>query len=110
MASVDSSTDRVSTHVIKQAMKEAGYTRLATQLALTRLARMQFVEPSEDSDYNGNSFMVYRMLEAGEDWLLQNQESSNFASLERIHESKPPIRLQAWGLQMTMCLLNRLSP
>ena len=74
MANVDSSTDHVSTNVIKQAMQEAGYTRLATQLALTRLARMQFVEPSEDSDYNGNSSVVYRMLEDGEDWLLQNQE------------------------------------
>lgn len=57
MANVDSSSDSVSTHTIKQDMEKAGYTRLATQLALTRLARMQLVEPGEDSDYNGNSFV-----------------------------------------------------
>jgi hypothetical protein len=55
-------------------MEKAGYTRLATQLALTRLTRMQFVEAGEDSDYNGNPFVSYRMLEAGENWLLENQE------------------------------------
>ncbi len=74
MANVDSSTDRVSTNAIKLDMEKAGYTRLATQLALTRLARMQLVESSEDSDINGNTFVLYRMLEVGEDWLLANQE------------------------------------
>jgi hypothetical protein len=31
---------------------------------------MQFVEAYEDSDVNGNTFIEYRMLEAGENWLL----------------------------------------
>jgi nucleoside 2-deoxyribosyltransferase len=74
MANVDSSRDSVSTGTIKQDMQKAGYTRLATQLALTRLARMQFVEATEDADYNGNPFVCYRMLEEGENWLLENQE------------------------------------
>jgi DNA-binding PadR family transcriptional regulator len=74
MANVDASTDRVNTYTIKQDMENAGYTRLATQLALTRLARMQFVEASEDSDMNGSVSILYRMLEAGENWLLENQE------------------------------------
>lgn len=73
MANVDASSDRVHAYTIKQDMENAGYTRIATQLALTRLARMQFVEASEDSDMNGNT-SLYRMLEAGEDWLLENQE------------------------------------
>jgi hypothetical protein len=74
MANVDSPTDTVSTHIIKQNMETAGYTRLATQLALTRLARMNLISPSEDSDYNGNTFVVYRILELGENWLLDNQD------------------------------------
>jgi nucleoside 2-deoxyribosyltransferase len=89
MANVDSSTDRVSTNTIKQDMENAGYTRLATQLALTRLARMQLVEASEDSDYNSNPFVSYRMLEAGENWLLENQEKLEL----RITLKPPPPRL-----------------
>jgi hypothetical protein len=74
MANVDSSTDRVSTNEIKADMENAGYNRLATKLALTQLARMQLVEAGEDSDDNGNPFISYRMLEAGENWLVANQE------------------------------------
>jgi len=74
MANVDSSADKVSAHTIKQDMQKAGYTNLATQLALTRLSRMRFVEATEDSDYNGNDFVCYRMLEEDENWLLENQE------------------------------------
>ena len=74
MANVDSSADKVGTHTIKQDMQKAGYTNLATQLALTRLSRMNFVEALQDSDYNGNEFVCYRMLEEGENWLQANQE------------------------------------
>lgn len=74
MANVDSSGDRVSTATIKRDMENAGYTRLATQLALTRLARMHFVEAFEDSDFNGNPFISYQMREPGENWLLENQD------------------------------------
>ncbi len=74
MANVDSSTDMVSTVTIKQDMLKAGFTKLATQLALTRLARMRLVEAREDTDYNGNSFMAYQILEEGENWLLDNQD------------------------------------
>jgi hypothetical protein len=63
----------VSTATIKHDMERAGYTKLATQLALTRLTRMNFIAPGEESDYNGNPFVIYRMLEAGENWLLDNQ-------------------------------------
>lgn len=74
MANVDSSSDRIFTGTIKQDMQKAGYTKLATQLALTRLSRMGFVEATEDSDINGNSFVCYRVLEPGENWLLDNQD------------------------------------
>jgi hypothetical protein len=74
MANIDSSSDRVATSTVKQDMENAGYTRLATQLALTRLARMSFVQAVEDSDYNSNPFVSYQILAAGEDWLLENQD------------------------------------
>jgi nucleoside 2-deoxyribosyltransferase len=74
MANIDSSADSVSTYIIKQDMEKAGFTRLATQLALTRLSRMNFVAADEESDMNGNRFYVYRLLDGGEVWLLENQD------------------------------------
>ena len=75
MANVDSSTDGVSVSTIKSDMEKAGYTKLATQLALTRLTRYEMVEPFEMQDGGyGNSYTVYRILTQGEDWLLANQE------------------------------------
>jgi hypothetical protein len=70
-ANLDSSADTVDAHIVKQDMQKAGYTNLATQLALTRLSRMQFVEATEGTDYNGNVFVAYRMQEEGETWLLE---------------------------------------
>jgi hypothetical protein len=74
MANVDSSTDCVGASLIKQDMERAGYTRLASQLALTRLSRMEFVKAADDADHNGNPFVAYQILQAGEDWLLENQD------------------------------------
>jgi hypothetical protein len=94
MANVDSSTDRVRAYTIKEDMQKAGYTRLATQLALTRLSRMQFVEATEESDYNGNDCVFYRMLKEGENWLLENQEK-----LELRTASRRPSRSQGQSFQ-----------
>jgi nucleoside 2-deoxyribosyltransferase len=74
MANVDSPEDRVSTEMIKRDMERAGFTRLATQLALARLSRLSFVEVGQDADYNGNTFAAYRILGDGESWLLDNQD------------------------------------
>jgi nucleoside 2-deoxyribosyltransferase len=87
MANVDSSNDGVSTNTIKTDMEKAGYTRLASQLALTRLSRMGYIIPGEDSDYNGNSWVVYKMLPDGEDWLLDHQDR-----LELKAAPPPPVR------------------
>jgi hypothetical protein len=35
---------------------------------------MGFVEPFENSTYNDEPFIAYRLLTAGEDWLLENQD------------------------------------
>jgi hypothetical protein len=83
MANVDSSADEVSAHVVKQDMQKAGYTNLATQLALTRLSRMQFVEATEGTDYDGSNFVAYRMQEEGETWLLENQDKLELMSIPK---------------------------
>jgi hypothetical protein len=74
LANADTPRSGVSTYTIKQDMGKAGYMRSATQLGLIRLDRMGFVEAFEDSNYNGEPFMAYRLAPAGEDWLLDNQD------------------------------------
>src|SRR6266568_120886 len=74
MANRDSESDGVTAGTIKSNMGNAGYTALATSLALTHLSRIRFVEAVEDHDINGEPFFRYTLLTAGEDWLLENQD------------------------------------
>jgi hypothetical protein len=74
MASVDSPESMVSAYIVKQAMERAGYTNLAANLALARLSKMRLVEAGEDTDYNGQPFVAYKILEEGQNWLFDNQE------------------------------------
>jgi nucleoside 2-deoxyribosyltransferase len=65
----------VGSYLIKQEMERAGYNKAAAQIALISLGRKNFVEAFEDSDYNGDeTWTAYRLLSAGEDWLLENLE------------------------------------
>lgn len=64
----------VSAHDIRQDMERAGFTKVATFIALTRLVRKSLVSDEEEEDYNGNSYMVYRMTGDGVDWLVRNQD------------------------------------
>jgi hypothetical protein len=74
MANINFPTDRVSVFTIKRDMEKAGYTPLATQLALIPLSRMLLVDADETTDDNGNYYTGYRVLPEGENWLLENQE------------------------------------
>ncbi len=85
MANRDAEADGVTTGTIKSNMADAGYNSLATSLALTHLSRIQFVEAVEDHDMNGEPFFRYKLLTAGEDWLLENQDR-----LELRLSEKPP--------------------
>jgi hypothetical protein len=67
-------TSGASSYSIKNDMQKAGYTNAAAQLGLIRLTRLGFIEPFEDSDHNGDSFIAYRTTTSGQDWLLDNQD------------------------------------
>ncbi|MDP3000364.1 MAG: hypothetical protein Q8N47_22960 [Bryobacterales bacterium] len=73
----------VSTYTIRQNMRNAGYTELATSLALTHLSRIGFVETIEDHDLNGEPFFRYGLLTPGEDWLLENERRFELRLSER---------------------------
>jgi nucleoside 2-deoxyribosyltransferase len=50
-------------HEIKNSMRSAGYTNIATGLALESLRRKKMIEFFEDSDWHGNSFTSCRLTE-----------------------------------------------
>lgn len=85
MANRETQVDGVSTYTIRRNMTDAGYTELATSLALTHLSRIGFAETIEDHDMNGEPFFRYRLLTGGEDWLLENQDR-----FELRRSEKPP--------------------
>jgi hypothetical protein len=96
MANAESSGSGVSTYTIREDMKKAGFNSLATQLGLLRLSRLSFVEAYEDQNddgnFNGQTFVAYRLLTKGEDWLLTNQEMLELRVAER---PSPSARRQA---------------
>jgi len=88
-ANVDASIDQVSTSSIKSDMEKVGYTRLASQLALTRLTRMKFVEPFEFHGGYNDPYIAYRILETGENWLLDNQDKLHLRTAPKPPKSQP---------------------
>jgi DNA-binding PadR family transcriptional regulator len=71
---LESPSHFVGTYQIRQDMERAGFARVATFIALTSLSRKGLVTAEEDSDQNGNTFMIYRLTLAGVDWLMKNQD------------------------------------
>ena len=71
---LESPSDSVSQYIIQQDMERIGFTRIATFLALSALLEKRFLASAEDTDFNGNLFMVYRITQQGTEWLQKNQE------------------------------------
>jgi len=83
MANREAEAGVVPAYTIRQNMTNAGYTELATSLALTQLSRLGFVETIEDHIMNDEPFFRYRLLAAGEDWLLENERRFELRLSER---------------------------
>lgn len=73
----------VPANFVRSDMEKAGFTGLATTLALTTLLRNDFVGTSEEPDYNGEPYTVYSVTKPGMDWLLKNQKKLVLRESER---------------------------
>lgn len=62
------------THLIRQDMEKAGFTKLAATLGLRSLLQKEMVKTFEDHDYNDQPFTAYALTDAGVTWLLKNQD------------------------------------
>lgn len=80
------SEDYMGVHSLKDEMSKAGYTNIATGVAIRKLERKGMVETSMDTDWNNNRYLVCKVTTKGEDWILANQESLKF----RKDEKQPP--------------------
>ena len=71
---LDSPSASVGAFEIRQDMERAGFKRVAVFVALAGLIRKRLVVDEEDSDINGNGFMIYRLTDEGSSWLINNQD------------------------------------
>jgi len=67
--------DGVSVYTIRRETEKAGYTKIATTLALKRLLNMDYISFSIESDYeNEQDYTAYHISESGLQWLLENKD------------------------------------
>lgn len=71
---MESPNNFVSVYTIRQDMMKAGFTKIAITLALKSLLDKQLLELSEESDYNGNPYIVYGVTDKGMNWLFKNED------------------------------------
>ena len=69
---LESPTDEVANYRIKQDMEAAGFTRIASTIALTSLIRKEYIKDYEYKDLN-NTYVTYKITNKGMDWLLDNR-------------------------------------
>lgn len=62
-----------SAHSLKQDMGKAGFTELATVLAVTSLRAKKLVTGTQMQPFNDQPYTGYRLLDAGTEWLLANR-------------------------------------
>ena len=73
IANRESIEDYARMHQIKDGMRKAGYSDVATSVALTSLTRKTYVKTQSVEDYDGDRFYAYWLTPQGEEWLLMNQ-------------------------------------
>jgi hypothetical protein len=61
------SEDYMGVHTLKDEMSKAGYTDIATGVAIRLLQRKGMVETVMDSDWNNNNYLVCKVTTTGED-------------------------------------------
>lgn len=78
MQSVLTPDDSIGLWNLQSEMGKAGYTDIATSIAVRTLANKEMIETFKDSDYNGNEYFCCRLTVKGENWMLSNQNLFQF--------------------------------
>lgn len=80
-----SSEDSYSLYQLKQEMNKAGYTDIATSIAVRTLSAKKMIETLKEVDeYNNQEeYIASRLLPAGENWIMENQDKIEFRIKEQ---------------------------
>lgn len=75
-----SSEDFMVVYQLKNEMEKAGYTAIATSVGIRSLTKNGFMETSKEIDNynNGEEYLVCKLTETGEGWILDNQDKLEF--------------------------------
>jgi hypothetical protein len=85
------STGGVSAWSIKQDMNSAGFTDIAISIALRCLVLKGMARDDTETDINGIESAIYFVTEAGEHWLLNNQDKLVLKEEPPKHDGAPPV-------------------
>lgn len=80
-----SSENTFSLYMLRDEMHKAGYTDIATSIAVRTLTAKDMIETLKTVDeyYNQGEYIACRILPAGENWIVQNQDKIEFRIKEQ---------------------------
>jgi hypothetical protein len=79
---LDDQDDAIAVSSIRQGMESAGFTDIATTLALRALLGKGMIEVKEAHDDYGNEYKAYGTTKEGMAWLIQN--------IDKLTMTQPP--------------------
>jgi hypothetical protein len=68
----------VTTWGIKEQMKKSGFNDIAFNICIRKLLAKNFIEISEECDYNGNEYRGVIITDIGSKWILENESKFSF--------------------------------
>ncbi len=82
------SEDYLSVYRLKNEMEKAGYTAIATSVGIRTLTKNGMLETNTEIDHfnNGEEYLVCRLTDAGEEWILNNQDKLEFKIQQKQNE------------------------
>lgn len=85
-----SPSDAVTPTNIRNDMRKAGYTDMATSLSLESLKRKEMIEFDQaEADNFGNTYTIVRLSDRGLDWMLENQKRFKLSTEEESIQENP---------------------
>ncbi|HXU28746.1 MAG TPA: hypothetical protein VN698_16070 [Bacteroidia bacterium] len=74
-----SAEDSIAIYTLKSEMDKSGYTDIATSIAIRTLLKSGMIVTSKEQDnWNNGEYVVCKLTEKGEEWILSNQDLLEF--------------------------------
>lgn len=70
--------ETVSARRLQRDMESAGFTKVASNIAFRELRRKGLIETTKEFSDEGDEYVVFRLTEKGENWVLSNKDKVIF--------------------------------